>query len=115
MESAFGARFDLEIDALLIQALAILAWIWGKAGPWVLVSGLLRYVFVAAGWVLPWMRHPLPSSVRGKTICVVQIATLTIAIVPAVEYPASAAIAGAGLAVLVYSFAVDTLWLWRRR
>ena len=52
MTSAFGARFDMEVDALLIQVLAVLAWQWDKAGPWVLMSGLLRYVFVAAGWVL---------------------------------------------------------------
>ena len=42
MASAFGARFDMETDALLIQVLAILAWQYGKAGAWVLVSGLLR-------------------------------------------------------------------------
>src|SRR6266699_4543506 len=39
MESTFGARFDMEIDALLIQVLALLAWLWGKAGAWVLLSG----------------------------------------------------------------------------
>ena len=31
----FGARFDMEIDALLILALSILAWRHGKAGAWV--------------------------------------------------------------------------------
>src|SRR5439155_607224 len=53
MESAFGARFDTEVDALLIQVLAVLAWRWGKAGPWVLVSGLLRYLFLLSGWLWP--------------------------------------------------------------
>ena len=38
MASAFGARFDVEVDALLIQALAILTWRYGKAGPWVLLA-----------------------------------------------------------------------------
>ena len=56
MVSAFGARFDMEVDALLIQVLAILAWQHGKAGAWILASGLLRYLFVAAGWVWTWMR-----------------------------------------------------------
>src|SRR5262245_10338341 len=32
MSSAFGARFDLEIDALLIMALAVVAWRHDKAG-----------------------------------------------------------------------------------
>ena|SRR5689334_2582102 len=51
MSSAFGARFDMEVDALLILVLSVLAWQYGKAGSWVMLSGLLRYVFVLAGWV----------------------------------------------------------------
>src|SRR5689334_8429258 len=35
MASEFGARFDVEVDALLIQVLAILAWRFDKAGVWV--------------------------------------------------------------------------------
>ena len=49
LASAFGARFDLEVDALLILALAALAAGLGKAGLWVLGLGLMRYLFVAAG------------------------------------------------------------------
>ncbi|OFV89982.1 MAG: hypothetical protein A3H95_09650 [Acidobacteria bacterium RIFCSPLOWO2_02_FULL_64_15] len=113
MESAFGARFDVEIDALLIQALAILAWQHGKAGPWVVMSGLLRYLFVAAGWVWPWIGRPLPSSRRGKTICVIQLVVLMLVLVPAITPPWSATLAALGLLVLCYSFLVDTLWLWR--
>ena len=113
MASAFGARFDMETDALLIQVLAILAWQYDKAGPWVLASGLLRYVFVAAGWVLPWMRRPLFPSFRRKAICVVQIAGLILTILPPIVAPASEWLAAVSLAALVYSFLVDTLWLWR--
>src|SRR4051794_36991695 len=64
MASAFGARFDMEVDALLIMALSVLAWTFDKAGAWVIASGLLRYVFVAAGWLWPWMERPLESSRR---------------------------------------------------
>lgn len=115
MASAFGARFDMEIDALLIQVLAILAWRYGKAGPWVVVSGLLRYLFVAAGWLWPWMQRPLFPSVRRKAICIVQIAGLLLTILPAIPHPASAQIAALSLAALAYSFLVDTAWLWRTR
>lgn len=114
MASAFGARFDMETDALLIQVLAILAWQYGKAGPWVLVSGLLRYLFVAAGWVLPWMREPLLPSIRRKAICVVQTVGLILTILPPIAPPASEWLAAVSLAALVYSFLADTLWLWRR-
>jgi phosphatidylglycerophosphate synthase len=114
MASRFGARFDMEIDALLILALAVLTWQNGKAGGWVVLSGLIRYGFVVAGWLLPKMRAPLPDSRRRQTICVVQIAALIIALEPFVTRPASELIASAALAALCYSFAVDTMWLVRR-
>ncbi len=41
MASDFGARFDMEVDALLVMVLSILAWQFGKAGPWVLRVGTL--------------------------------------------------------------------------
>ena len=37
MESAFGARFDMETDALLVLVLSVLVWQHEKAGAWVLV------------------------------------------------------------------------------
>jgi phosphatidylglycerophosphate synthase len=112
MTSAFGARYDMEVDALLILALAILAWQDGKAGAWILASGLLRYLFVAAGWLWRWMRAPLPPTFRAKAICAVQIASLLLCLVPSIDPPASSVVAGAGLAALTYSFAVD---IWRLR
>jgi phosphatidylglycerophosphate synthase len=112
-ETAFGARFDMEVDAVLVMVLAILAWGWGKAGAWVLLSGLMRYAFVAGGWLLPWLRSPLPPSLRRKTICVVQIVALIVVLGPIVRPPLSTLIAAAGLAILGYSFLVDTAWLWR--
>jgi phosphatidylglycerophosphate synthase len=112
--SSFGARFDMEIDALLILALSVLAWRHQKAGGWVVLSGLLRYAFVAAGAVAPWFREPLPARLRRQTICVIQITALTLVMLPAIKPPASTAIAAAALAALSYSFLIDTLWLWRR-
>jgi phosphatidylglycerophosphate synthase len=112
--SDFGARFDLEIDALLILALSVLAWQFGKAGAWVVLSGAFRYVFVAAGALWSWLQAPLPRSRRRQTICVMQIVALTLVVVPAVEPPVSAALAAIALGALVYSFLADTLWLWRR-
>jgi phosphatidylglycerophosphate synthase len=113
--SEFGARFDMEIDALLIMALAILAWQHGQAGGWVLLSGLLRYAFVAAGWLAPWLARPLPPSRRRQTICVVQIVGLCLATAPIVKAPLSALAAATALAALVGSFLVDILWLWRMK
>jgi len=115
MTSAFGARFDMEIDALLILVLAILTWQYRKAGPWVLASGLFRYVFVAAGWIWPWLNRPLTPTFRAKAICVLQIVALLLALVPALMPPASDLVAAAGLMALTYSFAADSVRLWHLR
>ena len=115
MASAFGARFDMEVDALLIQALATAAWWWDKSGVWVLASGLMRYGFVIAGTVWPWLNEPLFPSLRRKAVCVVQIAALVAVVAPVVQRPVSARVAGAGLLALAWSFAVDSWWLWRQR
>lgn len=109
----FGARFDLETDAALVLVLAALCWQLGKAGPWVLAAGLMRYVFVAGSRVLPLLRRELPPSRRRQTICVVQIVGLLAAISPLFPAPFSDAAALATLLALASSFAIDIAWLVR--
>ncbi|RJF87604.1 CDP-alcohol phosphatidyltransferase family protein [Oleomonas cavernae] len=113
MATAFGARFDMEIDALLIVVLAVLAALSGKAGPWILLAGLLRYLFVLAGLAVPALNAPLPPSFRRKLVCVVQILALIVILPPLLAPPVTSAIAAGALALLVYSFTVDTAWLLR--
>jgi len=115
LTSRFGARFDMETDALLIMALAVLAWRWERAGAWVLACGLMRYAFVASAWVWPWLTRPLPPSFRRKAVCVVQIVGLAIIVAPVVMPPLSAWLAAATLAMLTWSFGVDVVWLYARR
>jgi phosphatidylglycerophosphate synthase len=112
--SAFGARFDMETDALVILALAVLAWQFGKAGHWIVLSGALRYAFVLAALAVPWLAQPLPRSRRRQTVCVVQIATLIACVSPLFVPPWSAAIGLIGLAALLGSFALDIAWLAQR-
>jgi phosphatidylglycerophosphate synthase len=111
--SAFGARFDMETDALLILGISILSWQHGKAGPWILAAGTMRYLFVAFGYALPWLNRTLPYSFRRRVICVVQSVSLIISLVPWFTAPSSALIALAGLSLLLGSFAVDIAWLLR--
>jgi phosphatidylglycerophosphate synthase len=113
--SRFGARFDLEVDSLLILILAVLVWQSGRVGAWVLAIGLARYAFVLAGWLLPLLRAPLPPSRRRQAICVQQGITLLLCLLPPVG-PASAS-CGAGLALagLLASFAADIIYLVRTR
>ena len=83
----------------------------GMPGAWVMLSGAMRYLFVAAGLVLPWLRGALPPSRRRKTVCVLQVLSLWLALAPFVPPPWSGGLAAAGLALLCYSFLVDIVWL----
>jgi phosphatidylglycerophosphate synthase len=113
--SGFGARFDMEVDAALILILSILVWVHGKAGAWVIVCGLMRYAFVAAGWVLPWLAAPLRSTMRGKSVAIGQLVGLGAALSPVVPPPVSHVVAAVTLTTLVWSFAVDIVWLKRQQ
>jgi len=108
--SEFGARFDMETDALLVLALAVLAWRWDRAGVWVLASGLMRYAFVAAGALLPTLRRPLSPSLRRQTVCVLQIVVLLVVVAPLLPVAVTAPLAATGVALLAWSFGID---LWR--
>jgi phosphatidylglycerophosphate synthase len=113
MASAYGARFDMETDAAFILVLSALVWQHDKAGAWVLCCGLMRYAFVAAGWMRPWLAAPLRTTRRGRIVAIGQLLGLGVALAPIVPWPASAAVAGVTLAVLGWSFAIDVGWLWR--
>jgi phosphatidylglycerophosphate synthase len=113
MASAFGARFDMEIDALLILVLSMLVWRALPIGSWILLAGLLRYGFIVAGWALPWMNGLLPSSRRRQTLCVVQIVALIVCLGPPVPFAVVLPLTAASLALLAWSFAVDIRWLHR--
>jgi phosphatidylglycerophosphate synthase len=113
--SAFGARFDMETDALLILVLSALVWKSGKTGAWVLASGLMRYAFVAAAAIWPWLHEPLEPSRRRQIICVAQVVALIAALLPSLGPAGASALAAVGLAALAWSFLVDILWLWRLR
>jgi phosphatidylglycerophosphate synthase len=115
ISSGFGARFDLEIDALLILVLALLVWQSGRVGPWVLAIGLMRYVFVLASWRFPAMRAPLPPSRRRQTICVQQGVSLLICLLPPVGSALANVSAGLALLALLASFATDIIYLVRVR
>jgi phosphatidylglycerophosphate synthase len=114
MASEFGARFDMETDAALILVLSILVWQHEKAGAWVLLCGLMRYGFVAAGWLLPWLARPLQSTRRGKTVAVGQMLGLSVALAPIVPSPLSASASALTLTALAWSFAIDVTRLARQ-
>jgi len=109
--SPLGARFDMELDAFFLLALSLLVWQSGRAGPWVLAIGVLRYLFVAAGWLTKRLRGDLPESFRRKTACVVSGIALLVTLGPIIPPRLAELAAAVGVVSLVYSFAVDAAWL----
>jgi phosphatidylglycerophosphate synthase len=112
-ESALGAKLDGEVDAFLILVLSIE--VAPSAGAWVLLIGLARYAFFAAGWVFPWMRAPLPRRDWRKTVTASQGIALVIAASGVVSSAASRILLAVALALLIESFGRDVWWLWRHR
>jgi phosphatidylglycerophosphate synthase len=115
LSSAFGARFDMETDAAFTLLLCALVWQAGQAGPWVLAAGLMRYAFVAAARLLPWLSAPLAPSRRRQTVCVIQITCLIICLGPIVSPALATVLAAVSLALLTLSFAIDIRALARAR
>lgn len=111
--SAVGARFDMEVDAFLILVLSVL--VAQELGGWVLVIGLIRYAFVAAAVVLPWLTAPLPPAMWRKTVAAVQGIVLVVAASGLVPRPLAVGVVGLSLALLSWSFGRDIRWLWRHR
>lgn len=113
-ESAFGARFDMELDAFLILVLCALLWVLDKAGLWVFAIGAMRYLFVLAMRPWPWLAAPLPPSLRRKSVCVWQVGSLLLCLLPGVRGSFALVLLGTALALLVWSFALDVRWLQRQ-
>jgi phosphatidylglycerophosphate synthase len=111
--SPLGARFDMETDAFLILVLSVL--VAGTFGWWTAAIGLLRYAFVVAARLLPWLRASLPPRFSRKTVAAVQGVVLVVAASGVVWRPVALAAVASALALLLWSFGRDIAWLYRRR
>ena len=110
--SPLGARFDMEVDAFLLLVLSV--FVARSLGSWVIVIGAMRYAFLLAGWMLAWMRQPLPARYWRKVVAAVQGIALVVA-AAGVLAPTVAGLAVAGaLVLLIESFGRDVAWLWLR-
>jgi len=108
-----GARFDMEVDAFLIAVLSV--YVAPDVGVWVLAIGAMRYVYVAAGWALPWLRRPTPPRYWAKVVAAVQGVVLTVVAADLLPSPSSRVAVAGALVLLVESFGRDVLWQWRHR
>jgi phosphatidylglycerophosphate synthase len=110
---ALGARFDMEVDALLILVLS--AFVAADRGWWVLSIGVAHYVLLLARHHWPWLRVPLPPRHWCKVVAALQGIVLTVAasdlLTPGVT---TLALAAAG-ALLAESFGREVWQLWQLR
>ena len=112
-EGMLGARFDGEVDAFLILVLSV--YVARSAGAWVLAIGAARYVFLAAGWPLGWMRATLPPREWRRFVAATQGIVLAIAAADILPFALSQALLVVALALLAESFGRDVWWLWAHR
>jgi phosphatidylglycerophosphate synthase len=106
-----GARFDGETDAFLILVLSI--YVSQDYGAWVLAIGAARYVFLLAGWLIPWLRAPLAPRFWRKVVAAVQGIALTVAASGVTSRVVGMIAVAAALLLLAESFGHDVFWLYR--
>jgi phosphatidylglycerophosphate synthase len=109
--SPLGARFDMEVDALLILVLSIE--VSRTLGAWVLAIGAARYALGAAGVLLPWLRAPSPARTWGKIVAAVQGITLTAAVAQVLPSVVTMVVVACALGMLAESFGRQVAWLWQ--
>jgi phosphatidylglycerophosphate synthase len=108
-EGALGARFDGEVDAMLILVLSV--YVARSAGAWVLAIGAARYVFLASCWRVGWMRATLPPRYWRKVVCATQGIVLTVAAADVLPPAVTTVALVVALAFLGESFGRDVWWL----
>ncbi len=110
--SELGARFDMEVDALLILVLSL--HVSQSMGPWVLLIGAARYLRLLAAVPLPWMRREAPPRYWGKVVAATQGVVLTVATAGVLPALVSGLALGLALGLLAESFGREIWWLWRQ-
>jgi phosphatidylglycerophosphate synthase len=106
-----GTRIDGEADAFLILVLSIA--VSRDYGGWVLVIGAARYAFLLAGWLIPWLRAPLPPRFWRKVVAAVQGVVLTVAASGVTSRRVGMIAVVVALLLLAESFGRDVTWLYR--
>jgi CDP-diacylglycerol--glycerol-3-phosphate 3-phosphatidyltransferase len=111
-ETALGARLDTAFDTFGFVAAPLVAVLWGLLPVWYLSISAARYVFLAG---VRWRRlrdRPVfdrPDSDLGKYLAGVQMAFITVALVPAAPTGLVRAVAPVVLAPSLAVFARDYL------
>lgn len=108
-----GARLDGEADAAALLVLSALLTM--TVGWWVLLIGLMRYLFMVGSLVRPSWRKDLPHSDFRRSVGAFQAVAMVMSLVPAVPVPVAAALAATALVALMVSFGRDIVFQERVR
>jgi phosphatidylglycerophosphate synthase len=111
--SAFGAAFDMEVDAFLVLVLSV--YVARSLGAWVLAIGAARYALLLAGLLVPWLRVPTPPRYWSKVVAATQAVVLAVAASGAIAPAAAEAAVAVALLLLAESFGHQVRWLRRNR
>jgi len=113
--SAYGARLDMELDAVFVLVLSVLVWTWDKAGSWVMLCGAARYLWWIADHSIPWFNRPLFPSSHRRHGCFVAVSALVLCLWPWTESAWPAGLASVATLTLSLSFGIDAVWLLQNR
>lgn len=101
-QSAFGARYDMEVDALFVLSLSAALWAGGVGGLWVLLAGLWRYLFVVVPLIIPSRGGEAPRSLYYRFTYALMVVSFLLAWVA--PPTAGRALCAAGTIILSLSF-----------
>lgn len=108
--SAFGERLDTECDAWMVLVVSLALFLAGRLGAFVLVAGLLRYLYVLALAVVPSERGDEPPSRTGRWAFSFLMLSLCASLWPL--GPWHVPLAMLAIALLCASFARSVVWSW---
>jgi len=110
--SAFGAYFDMEIDAYFVLLAGLALFQRGRYGAWILVAGLLRYAYVVALALVPARRGDIPRSTWGRHAFTVLMLGLALGMV--LGEPFGTVVTALGCGLVTASFARSFYWSYSR-
>lgn len=111
--TVFGEVFDMEVDAFLALAISYLIWFEHHEVWWVLIAGILRYVFALVYRMIGWQHRKRPAMPESKVFAVLFfLALLTPFIMP---WSTAVWFVAGGCALVTFSFLKEfVLFFWSR-
>jgi len=111
--SSFGAKLDMETDSLLVAVATAKLAVTGRLGAWILVPGVLRYVYALAIRFAPTSLEEAPRTRFGRYVFAVLATSLAASLWPL--EPIQRPLAACAAAITAHSFARSALWSFGKR